>query len=128
MKYLKKFINENQEYYEEYFSNEIDYIKSCFIDFIDSGELIIEFGDHDDTISLVFTEPSMNTVNNGYDKDMSGYDNIQVFIEHNKILNSFYERIDECIEKFKLKCNTFDDPIILVKKLVKGKIEISIGW
>lgn len=128
MKYLKKFINENNEYYEKYFSNEIDYIKSCFIDFIDSGELIIEFGDQDDTISLVFTEPSPNTVNNGYNINMEGYDNIQVFIEHNKILNSFYERVDECLEKFKLKCDEYDDPMILVRKTVMGKIQISFGW
>lgn len=128
MKYLKKFINENQEYYEQYFTKEIDYIKSCFIDFIDSGELIIKFGDKDDTILLVFTEPSMNTLNNGYDVNMEGYDNIHAFIEYNKIINSFYERVDECLEKFKLKYDEFDVAIILVKKLVLGKIQISIGW
>jgi hypothetical protein len=88
MKYLKK--------YNEGVENDIDYIKNCFIDLIDSGAKIREGKDGGGYICSISIELPMPT----FEGDAVS---VKEFIEYNSILNKIYEDIDYSVEKVNLK-------------------------
>jgi hypothetical protein len=88
MKYLKK--------YNEGVENDIDYIKNCFIDLIDSGAKIREGKDGGGYICSISIELPMPK----FEGDAVS---VKEFIEYNSILNKIYEDIDYSVEKVNLK-------------------------
>ena len=86
MRYLKQFESNNND-------EILDYIKSCFIDFIDNEEVYIDTSN--DNIELEFNEPEL-------DIQIDESDNMSVFIEHAEEVLEFYKNIDVCMKKFKL--------------------------
>jgi hypothetical protein len=88
MKYLKK--------YNESVANDIDYIKNCFIDLIDSGAKIREGKDGGGYICSISIELPMPK----FEGDAVS---VKEFIEYNSILNKIYEDIDYSVEKVNLK-------------------------
>lgn len=94
MKYLKKFINES---YHEYFPEELDYIKSCFVDYIDNGKVSINVTEYD-TIELDFQLPSLKR-----EKTTSNWESITDYINYHNNIANYLKDIEECVEKVNMK-------------------------
>jgi hypothetical protein len=91
MRYLKK--------YNESFENDLEYIKNCFIDIIDSGakmrsdDSLVMQGGYICSISIELPIPR-------FEGDAMS---VKEFMEYNTKLNKIYEDIDYSVEKVNLK-------------------------
>lgn len=96
MKYLKHYENNGDDI--------LDYIKSCFIDFIDDEKVRIEY--NGEIIELELEEPEMS--------DHTTTD-INEFIDFSKKILNFYEDLDDCIKKFKIR---YDNEVIINRFII----------
>jgi len=94
MKHLKKY-NESLDNKDEM----IEYIKLCFVEFYDKGEDVVfteEFNDGESvTFEMAIDEPKLG----------NDYNNINTFIKHGQEVTEFYEEVENCIEKVKIRYN-----------------------
>jgi hypothetical protein len=79
----------------------IEYIKNCFIDFIDKGALI-EIGDDNEYIQIIINLPGISN-NNGSWENNNSLDTIEERIEFHEISKEFYLDVDNCVNKVKIK-------------------------
>jgi hypothetical protein len=95
MKHLRKY-NEDLE------SDlaEIEYVKNCFVEFIDKGAQV-EIGDDNEYFQIIINLPGVTY--RGGQWNMDSYDTIKERIKYHEVSSEFYLDIDNCIDKVKLK-------------------------
>lgn len=82
----------------------IEYIKNCFVEFIDKGAEV-EIGDDKEYIQIIINLPGV-TVNYsefGSEWSLETYNTIKERIKYHELITEFYLDIDNCIDKVKLK-------------------------
>lgn len=78
----------------------IEYVKNCFVEFIDKGAEV-EIGDDNEYIQIIINLPGV-TNDDGY-WDLKTYNTIKERIKYHELSSEFYLDIDNCIDKVKLK-------------------------
>lgn len=79
----------------------IEYVKNCFVEFIDKGAEV-EIGDDKEYIQIIINLPGIK--HNGIVwLNNNNIDTIKERIKYHEISTEFYLDIDNCIDKVKLK-------------------------
>lgn len=92
MKHLRKF-NESLERKDEM----IEYIKLCFIEFYDKGDVFTEEVNDGESITfeMVLDEPEI--ISGDYSSD------INVFVKNSEEIADFYKEVENCLEKVAIR-------------------------
>jgi hypothetical protein len=98
MKHLKRIFESTEEL-------DTDYIEMCFVDFIDQGcdiEIDIDQGDGRKYIEFMIDLPGIE-IKNGTFRNTNKRKTVDDVLKSSKELYDFYEEINTCIKKVKLK-------------------------
>ncbi len=78
----------------------IEYIKNCFVEFIDKGAQV-EIGDDNEYIQIIINLPGVTFSDDEW--SLETYNTIKDRIKYHELSTEFYLDIDNCIDKVKLR-------------------------